>query len=86
MRRERILPSLGVVLAVVSWLTTSSSAGQLPLQPARDSGQSVTPAFEGWYPNPDGSHTLLIGYFNRNVKETLDIPVGPNNRIEPGGA
>jgi len=85
MRRERILPSLGVVLAVAIWLTTSSSAGQLPLQPARDSGQSVTPAFEGWYPNPDGSHTLLIGYFNRNVKETLDIPVGPNNRIEPGG-
>jgi hypothetical protein len=28
---------------------------------------------------------LLVGYFNRNLKETLDIPVGPNNRIEPGG-
>src|SRR4030095_2979918 len=26
-----------------------------------------------------------VGYFNRNQKETLDIPVGPNNRIEPGG-
>ncbi len=30
-------------------------------------------------------YTLLVGYFNRNLKETLDIPVGPNNRIEPGG-
>jgi hypothetical protein len=28
---------------------------------------------------------MLIGYYNRNMKETLDIPVGPNNRIDPGG-
>ena len=34
---------------------------------------------------PDGTFTLLIGYFNRNRAETLEIPVGPNNRIEPGG-
>lgn len=65
--------------------TSSSPAAQLPLEPPRDSGQSVTGAFEGWYANPDGSFSLLVGYFNRNLKETLDIPVGPNNRIEPGG-
>src|SRR5947208_6160400 len=58
---------------------------QLPLEPAKDSGQSITGAYEGWYPNPDGSFSLLVGYFNRNQKETLDIPAGPNNRIEPGG-
>ncbi len=57
----------------------------LPLDPPRDRGTSITPAFEGWYPNPDGSFSLLIGYYNRNVKEPLDIPVGPNNRVEPGG-
>jgi len=51
---------------------------------ANESGQSVTGAFEGWYPNPDGSFSLLLGYYNRNSKEPLDIPVGPNNRIEPG--
>jgi hypothetical protein len=56
-----------------------------PLEPIRDSGQSVTGAFEGWYTNPDGSFSLLLGYFNRNAKQTLEIPVGPNNRIEPGG-
>ena len=33
----------------------------------------------------DGSVSLLVGYFNRNLKQVLDIPVGPNNRIEPGG-
>ena len=47
-------------------------------------GASVTPAFEGWYPNEDGSFSLLVGYYNRNSTETFDIPVGPNNRIEPG--
>jgi hypothetical protein len=72
-------------LAGVVTIAATLAARQLPLQPARDAGQGVTPAFEGWYQNPDGSYTLLVGYFNRNVKETLDIPVGPNNRIEPGG-
>jgi len=62
-----------------------TALAQLPLQPARDAGQGVTPAFEGWYENDDGSFMLLIGYFNRNLKETLDVPIGPNNRIEPGG-
>jgi hypothetical protein len=58
---------------------------QLPLEPIRDRGQAVTPAYEGWFKNPDGTFTLLVGYFNRNRTEILDIPVGPNNRIEPAG-
>jgi hypothetical protein len=59
-------------------------AAQLPLEPVRETGQSITGAFEGWYPNPDGTFTILVGYFNRNAKETFDIPIGPNNRIEAG--
>ena len=39
----------------------------------------------GWYKNDDGTFTLLIGYYNRNKKEILDIPIGPENKIEPGG-
>jgi len=58
---------------------------QLPLEPFRDSGASVTGALEGWYKNSDGSFSILVGYFNRNQKQTLDIPVGPNNHIDPGG-
>jgi hypothetical protein len=53
--------------------------------PRRGAGDSITGAFEGWYYNPDGSRAFLIGYYNRNSQQTLDIPVGPNNRIEPGG-
>jgi hypothetical protein len=45
----------------------------------------VTGAFEGWFKNPDGTFSLLLGYFNRNTKQELDIPIGPNNRIDGGG-
>src|SRR5262249_7071197 len=58
--------------------------GALPLDPPRERGASITPAYEGWYANADGTSTLLFGYYNRNTKETFDIPVGPNNKIEPG--
>jgi hypothetical protein len=57
----------------------------LPFEPQRESGQSVTGAFEGWFKNPDGSYSLLLGYFNRNQKQEIDLPIGPNNRIDPGG-
>jgi hypothetical protein len=53
--------------------------------PIRERGSSITGAFEGWYRHKDGSAYLLVGYFNRNTKQELDIPIGPNNRIEPGG-
>ena len=56
----------------------------LPLEPQRERGASITPAYEGWFENADGSFSMLLGYYNRNAKEALDIPVGPNNRIEPG--
>ncbi len=54
-------------------------------EPRKGFGASVTPAFEGWYYNPDGSRSFLIGYYNRNSQQELDVPIGPNNRIEPGG-
>jgi hypothetical protein len=57
----------------------------LPLaNTVREHGSSVTPAFEGWYNDKDGSIRLLVGYFNRNTKQDFDIPPGPNNRVEPG--
>jgi len=58
----------------------------LPLtQTIRERGSSVTPAFEGWYFDKDGTQRLLVGYFNRNTKQEFDIAPGPNNRIDPGG-
>ena len=46
-------------------------------------GLTVSPFFEGWYENPDGSYTLSFGFFNRNIEEVLQIPQGPANFIEP---
>lgn len=61
-------------------------SGQVqPPEPRRGFGASVTGAYEGWYYNPDGSRSFLVGYYNRNSQQELDVPVGPNNRIEPGG-
>jgi len=48
-------------------------------------GQPLAPSYEGWMPNEDGSYTLYFGYINTNWMEEFDIPVGPDNDIEPGG-
>jgi hypothetical protein len=87
MGRSFAASCLATVLLAAGWITIARGQGAsgLPIEPVKESGQSVTGAFEGWYQNSDGSYTLLVGYFNRNAKQTLDIPVGPNNRIEPGG-
>jgi hypothetical protein len=62
----------------------SAQQASLP-EPRKAFGASITGAFEGWYYNPDGSRAFLVGYYNRNSQQELDIPIGPNNRIEPGG-
>ena len=54
------------------------------LEPLGTTGEAVFPAFEGWGPTKDGSTVILLGYFSRN-KEPIDVPIGPDNRIEPGG-
>lgn len=56
---------------------------RLPLGPNRLAGEAVAPFFEGWYENPDGSYTLSFGYFNFNAAQALEIPIGPDNMIEP---
>ena len=49
-----------------------------PPQTTRDapiphgSGQSVTPAYEGWFPNADGTFSLSFGYFNRNYETIIE--------------
>jgi hypothetical protein len=74
-----------VAVAVVIAGTLAAAAGQLPSEPRRQFGAGVTGAFEGWFEHADGSRTFLVGYLNRNTEQALDVPIGPNNRIEPGG-
>jgi len=48
-------------------------------------GQNVAPAFEGWERNSDGTINMVFGYLNRNYEEQVDIPIGANNTVVPGG-
>jgi hypothetical protein len=54
-----------------------------PLASRKASGDLVGPMFNGWIKNPDDSVTMIFGFVNRNREEIVDIPLGPNNRIEP---
>jgi len=56
-----------------------------PAQLSYSRGQMVSPAYEGWQQNKDGSYDLLFGYMNENWAEEIDVPIGPENNIEPGG-
>ena len=49
------------------------------------SGQGVAAVYEGFDINPDGSYNMWFGYMNRNFEEEIDLPVGPDNKFEPGG-
>jgi hypothetical protein len=73
------------VAGVAAGLGRPVLAQQLPSEPQRQFGTSITGAFEGWFDNADGSRSFLVGYLNRNQNQPVDVPIGPNNRIEPGG-
>lgn len=75
----------GVCTAALAASVISAQESRLPSQPLGHFGGSITGAFDGWYRNADGTRAFLVGYYNRNTAQALDIPVGPNNRIEPGG-
>lgn len=49
-------------------------------------GQSISPVYEGWQRNTDGSYTLWFGYINRNWEERPHLPIGSQNVFTPGDA
>src|SRR5690349_10287135 len=69
---------LAVMISGLAWTTASSQ------MLSYNSGQNVSPAFEGWEKNEDGSFNMMFGYMNRNWEEELNIPIGPDNNISPG--
>jgi hypothetical protein len=81
MSRLRVLCAAGALAGGVLLFSQS-----LP-EPRKKFGASITGAFEGWFPSETDKtdRTFLIGYFNRNTEEELDVPIGPNNHIDPGG-
>lgn len=88
----RIPAAAGILLAAQLLLVVCAAAGtslhaqerqRLPLAPILPKGDEVAPFFEGWYRNDDGTFTLSFGFFNLNSEQVLDIPVGPDNFVEP---
>lgn len=82
-----MLVLVGCAVAVLA--LPAHTRGQLPalsgpLKHAR--GQNVVPVYEGWYRGRDGAIHVSFGYLNKNYEEALDIPVGPQNKVEPGPA
>ncbi len=74
-RRVRLVLGVLALLPTADWLLAQSYSR----------GQNVSPAFEGWEKNADGSFNFVFGYMNRNWEEEIDVPIGPDNNIEPGG-
>jgi hypothetical protein len=78
-------PSLVGGLAIVALLIGMQAAAQRqrPLSPLPADGLRVVPFFDGWYQNPDGTLSLSYGYSNLNRNELVEIPLGPDNFIQP---
>jgi hypothetical protein len=72
------------LIVVVALLPIASGAGAQSLSYTK--GQNVAPAYEGWEQAPDGTRYFLFGYMNRNWEEEIDVPVGPDNGFNIGGA
>ncbi|MBL4581206.1 MAG: hypothetical protein JKY29_05250 [Gammaproteobacteria bacterium] len=50
-------------------------------------GQITSPAFEGWWPNEDGTFKMFFGYMNTNWEQQFDIPISSENyfsSVAPG--
>jgi hypothetical protein len=87
-KSERLCMRLRALLALAPalWAVEPVVAQQAPVATPLDSGQTVTPVFEGWYKNADGSFSISFGYYNRNMAELVDVPIGAANNISPGNA
>ena len=76
----RLAVGLGVLLVVA--VAQPGQAQSL----SYTSGQTVSPAFEGWEQDADGSKYFVFGYMNKNWEEELDVQIGPGNSFAPGDA
>jgi len=85
---RRTMAVAAVVLAGTTFATLPASAQdwtrrEYPEGPPNSHGNFVAPYFDGYYQNADGSYTLSFGFMNRNDEDLVEIPLGPNNFIEP---
>jgi len=79
-----LLPMLaGLLIAAPLHAQLPERARDYPLSTRSKTGEIVAPMFNGWIANEDGSTTLIFGFANQNREATVDVPLGPNNKLEP---
>lgn len=84
--RWQLRPTVSWTVALLFACAVAVTAQYVPHSPfGWDRGQDVSPTFDGWVRNADGTYSLYFGYLNRNAAEAVHIPVGPDNTVEPGG-
>jgi hypothetical protein len=83
MRHRSLVALLLAAGAAASFPADAQVTERFPLGPNAAKGAGIAPYFDGWYANPDGSVTLSFGFLNRNARGAVDIPLGPDNRVEP---
>jgi hypothetical protein len=76
-----MLRALGALVTALAIVAPAPVSGQ-----GEPRDQNVALAYEGFTTNDDGSYDLWFGYFNRNWDREFDVPVGPDNHVEPRGA
>jgi hypothetical protein len=84
MHRLRWLAVGALMLALATPLGLRAQGNPQPELFKFNTGQGITPIFEGWSHNPDGSFEMWFGYYNKNYVEVLVLPVGPANTLAPG--
>ena len=86
MKLGTVICAAGMLFAGGVLLLGQTEPAAIP-HPRGQFGAGITGAFEGWFTSDTDKdfRGFLVGYFNRNTQEDLDVPIGPNNRIEPGG-
>ena len=73
------------LLAIASSVLVLAATGHAPANAQTYArGQDISPTFDGWEQNADGTYTMYFGYFNRNADEEMDVPVGADNRFDQG--
>jgi hypothetical protein len=83
--RIRLSLLLALTAAIAPGLASAQQTASQLVTVRHASGQGVSPVYEGFDLNPDGSFNMWFGYMNRNYEEALDLPVGASNTFEPGG-
>lgn len=81
---KSLLPLLtGLLVAAPLHAQLPERLRDYPLATRGATGEAVAPMFNGWIANDDGSVTMMFGFANQNRTSAQDIPLGPNNKLEP---